>query len=66
MFSSAVDLILDILLPSTDMGVAIQTLAAVVVFGLALWKFWRNPDARLLTIGVGLVLFGFMGFRALH
>jgi len=65
-FSSVVDLILDIVLPSTDLGVLAQTLAAFVVFVLALWRFWRSPDARLLTIGFGLVLFGFFGFRALH
>jgi len=65
-FSSVVDLILDIVLPSTDLGVAVQTLAAFVIFGVALWKFWRSPDARLLTIGFGLVVFGLMGFRALH
>jgi len=66
MFPFDVDFILDILLPSTDKGVAVQFAIIIVLFGLALWKFWRNPDARLLTVGIGLVGLGLMGFRALH
>ena len=66
MFLSAVDLILDILIPSTDMGVAIQFVVVSGFIGLALWKFWRKPEIRLITIGSGLVLLGLMGFRALH
>lgn len=66
MFLSAVDLILDILIPSTDMGVGIQFVVVSGFIGLALWKFWRKPEIRLITIGSGLVLLGLMGFRALH
>ncbi len=66
MFLSAVDLILDILIPSTDMGVAIQFVVVSGFIGLTLWKFWRKPEIRLITIGSGLVLLGLMGFRALH
>jgi hypothetical protein len=66
MFLSAVDLILDILIPSTDMGVGIQFVVVSGFIGLALWRLWRKPEIRLLTIGSGLVLFGLMGFRALH
>jgi len=66
MFLSAVDLILDILIPSTDMGVGIQLVVVSGFIGLALWKFWRKPEIRLITIGSGLVLLGLMGFRALH
>ena len=66
MFPSDVGFILDILLPSTDKGVVIQFSVVVLLFGLALWRFWRNPEARLLTVGIGLVALGFMGLRALH
>ena len=66
MFLSAVDLILDILIPSTDMGVGIQFVVVSGFIGLALWRFWRMPEIRLLTIGSGLVVLGLMGFRALH
>jgi hypothetical protein len=66
MFLSAVDLILDILIPSTDKGVGIQFVVVSGFIGLALWRFWRKPEIRLLTIGSGLVLLGLMGFRALH
>jgi hypothetical protein len=65
-FLSAVDLILDILLPSTDQGVVMQLVVVVVLFGFALWKFWRNLEARLLTTGLGLVVLALMGLRALH
>jgi len=66
MFLSAVDLILDILIPSTDMSVAIQFVVVSGFIGLALWRFWRKPEIRLIAIGSGLVLLGLMGFRALH
>ena len=65
-FLPAVDLILDILIPSTDMGVAIQLVVVSGFIGLTLWKVWRKPEIRLITIGSGLVLLGLMGFRALH
>ena len=66
MFPSDVDFILDILLPSTDKGVVFQFSVVVLLFGLTLWRFWRNPEARFLTVGMGLVSLGFMGLRALH
>lgn len=66
MFSFSMDFIVDILLPSTDAGVAIQLVVFIGLLALMLWRFWRNPDARLLTFGLGLVVLGLMGFRALH
>ncbi len=61
-----VDLVLDLLLPTTDAGVAMQFGLAVVVLAVTLWRFWSNPEARLVIIGSGLVILGLMGFRALH
>jgi len=60
------DFIVDILLPSTDAGVAIQLVGFIGLLVLMLWRFWSNPEARLLTFGLGLVVLGLMGFRALH
>jgi len=65
-FPWSMEVIVDILLPSTDGGVAIQLVTFTGLLVLALWRFWRNPEARLLMFGVGLVVVGLMGFRALH
>ena len=66
MLPLSVDLVLDLLLPTTDAGVAVQLCLAIVVLAIALWRFWSNPEARLVVIGSGLVILGLMGFRALH
>jgi hypothetical protein len=60
------DFIVDLLLPSTDAGVAAQLVLVIVSLGFALWRFWRDPDIRLVVIGSGLLVLGFIGFRALH
>ncbi|MEA1904019.1 MAG: hypothetical protein U9N56_10880 [Actinomycetota bacterium] len=57
---------LDLILPTTDGGVFAQLAAAVVLFVAALWFFRSNREARFLTVGVGLVVLGLMGLRALH
>jgi hypothetical protein len=61
-----VDVVLDLLLPTTDAGVAVQFVAAGVVLAVVLWRFWSSPETRLVVIGSGLVILGLMGFRALH
>ena len=65
-FPSSVDLMLDILLPSTDLGVAVQFLVVIGLFGIGLWRAWSHAEARLFVIGTGLVILGLMGSRALH
>lgn len=57
---------LEIVLPRTDAGVLAQVigLAAVVLVTSLLVRHERA--LLLLTWGVGLVLFGGMGMRALH
>ena len=57
---------MDLLLPATDGGVAIQLLIVVLIFAIALWRSWNSPEARLVVIGAGMVALGLMGFRALH
>lgn len=66
MFPIIVDVIVDLLLPATDAGVVAQFVVVGLVLVSVLWRFWSNPEARLLVIGSGLVILGLMGFRALH
>jgi hypothetical protein len=56
----------DVLLPATDAGVVIQLVVVIVTWLGALWALRNRPDARLLTIGAGLVLLASIGVRALH
>jgi hypothetical protein len=55
-----------LLLPATDLGVAIQ----VAVLVAALIGAWRLSRAhrywRPAIVGVGMLLFGLMGLRAAH
>lgn len=60
------EVILDLLLPATDAGVAAQLVVVFVVVAIALWRFWSNLEIRLLVVGSGIVLVGLMGLRALH
>jgi len=56
----------DLLLPRTDAGVLVQ-LVVVAIAWIAGYRRVRNdPDARLLMVGVGVVLLAFFGVRALH
>lgn len=66
MFPTIVDMILDLLLPTTDAGVAAQLALFFGVVVIALWRFWSNSEIRLLVIGSGIVILGLMGVRALH
>ncbi len=66
MFPNTVDVIVDLLLPATDAGVAAQLVVVFVVVAIALWRFWSNSEIRLLVIGSGIVVLGLMGLRALH
>lgn len=58
--------IVDLLLPRTDAGVAIQGAIVIVAGGLGLYLTRDRPDGRLLVVGVLLVSLAFMGVRALH
>lgn len=56
----------EVLLPRPDAGVAVQALVVATVIGLALWRSRDRSDLRLLLVGVGVVMFQFMGLRAGH
>lgn len=58
--------LLDIVLPSSDTVVLIQTLVVLVLWVVAVWWVRSYPPRRLLAIGSGLVVLGLMGVRALH
>lgn len=58
--------IVDLFLPRTDAGVAIQAAVVIVAGGLGLYLTRDRPDGRLLVVGVVLVALAFMGVRALH
>lgn len=60
------DFLFDRLLPQTDAEVFAQLALVVVVFAVALRRYWSRPDLRLVVIGGGLVALAFMGVRALH
>jgi hypothetical protein len=58
--------VVELLLPRTDGGVAVQFVIVTAVFATAMWLMRRKPDARLLVIGLWLTAYGVMGVRALH
>lgn len=53
------DLLVDLLLPRTDVGSLTQ--AIVIGVSLALWRLWSRSDLTLLIIGLGVFLFGLIG-----
>ena len=57
---------LDLLLPSTDGGVAIQLAMWAAISAVALLTARRNKDLRLLVIGLSVLALGLMGIRAIH
>lgn len=56
----------DLLFPTTDAGVFVQVAVLVVAVSIGLWGTRRRPDARLLVVGAGLLLFALVGLRAAH
>jgi hypothetical protein len=61
-----VNLIVDLLLPTTDAGVLVQLIVVVTAGALGLVLTRRHPDWRLLVVGATLVALAFMGLRTLH
>lgn len=55
-----------LLWPTTDAGVLAQLVVLLALVGVALWRWGRQPDARLLVIGAGIALLALMGLRAAH
>lgn len=57
---------LDLLLPRTDAGVAVQIVTGVVVFA-ALFALTRSrPELRFLVAAAAFVAFALIGLRAAH
>ena len=56
----------DLLLPGTDAGVLVQVVLVAAITAAVLWRVRADPDARWLVAGVGLVVLGLLGVRALH
>jgi hypothetical protein len=56
----------DLLLPTTDAGVAMQALVAAVLFGALLVRTRHDRDLRLLVAGAMVFVAGLFMLRAAH
>jgi hypothetical protein len=56
----------DLLLPSTDAGVAVQVGFWVVLSATGLVLTRRNNDFRLLVVGLSILGFALIALRAVH
>ncbi len=57
---------IDVLLPTTDAGVALQFTVVLIAGFVGLIATRRNRDLRLLVIGATLLLVALMALRAVH
>ncbi len=57
---------MELLLPRTDQGVLAQLAVAIVVLTGAVFVFRRDPDVRLLVIGIAVMTSAWFALRALH
>jgi hypothetical protein len=57
---------IELILPTTDRGVALQVIAVLFATGVGLYLTRRDRDIRLLVTGGSLVVLGLMAVRALH
>lgn len=57
---------IDLILPATDAGVAVQLVVFVVLGGLALFATRHHREWRLVAVGSLLLVLGLFGLRALH
>jgi len=55
-----------ILVPATDAGVIVQAITTVALTVLLFAWARRWPGARLLIVGIGLVMLGLQALRAVH
>lgn len=56
----------ELLLPRTDAGVAVQVLVVGLASAVALWRVRSRPDARLIVVGLVMIVVGLIGLRAAH
>lgn len=57
---------MDILVPGTDAGALTQIVVVVIAVAATLLIVRRRAEARLLVLGVGLLVLGWMALRSLH
>lgn len=57
---------MDLLLPRTDGGAALQAAIAAVVFTVVLVKVRRDRDLRVFVSGLGVLTAAWFGVRAIH
>lgn len=58
--------LIDLLLPRTDAGVAVQLALVAVGGAAALAATWRRVELRIFVVGLLVFLLGLAGVRALH
>ena len=57
---------LDLLLPRTDTGVAVQAALVVLAGAAFVWSTRRNEAWRIFAIGSFVLALGLLGVRAVH
>lgn len=57
---------MELLLPRTDAGVALQGALAAVAFAGALLVVRRSPELRRFVVGLATMAAAFFGLRAMH
>ncbi|MFP3883211.1 MAG: hypothetical protein ACLFRT_15285 [Actinomycetota bacterium] len=57
---------IDLVLPATDAGVAVQAAIVLVLGTGAVFATRRRREWMLVAVGLTLVTLGFFGLRALH
>lgn len=57
---------IDLVLPTTDAGVAVQTVVVLILGAGAVFVTRRRREWMLVAIGLTMVILGFFGLRALH
>ncbi len=61
-----IGLVRELLLPRTDAGVAVQTVAGTVGLVAALWLVRRHREARTFVVGLGVLLVALAALRVVH
>ena len=56
----------DLVLPTTDAGVAVQAVIVAIVVAALLLRTWHDRDLRLLVLGSGVFVAGLFMLRAAH
>ena len=60
------ELALDLVLPETDRGVLLQALVVFPLLAVRIWFVRRDPDRRLLYVGLFVFMGALFALRTLH